>query len=131
MLCPSANCQPGAILLGIVERDGQVSLATERIAVDEQFVKIAQQGRTPEKRFRFADKCIQSGCKQWIGEHCGVIDNVIKTIGDAPASPKLPQCSIRSQCRWYEQRGRAACFVCPLVITNLIVERETTLGNPI
>ena len=31
---------------------------------------------------------------------------------------QLPPCSIRSNCRWWQQEGRAACIRCPQVITD-------------
>ncbi len=79
-LCPSHNCQEGAILLGIVKRDDRVSFSADRIIVNEEFVQIAHAGRTPEKCFRFGGQCIQSGCKQWTGKRCGVIDLIIDVV---------------------------------------------------
>src|SRR5437763_115569 len=38
----------------------------------------------------------------------------------AAAPPEaLPRCGIRPRCRWFAQNGRAACEVCPLVVTDL------------
>jgi hypothetical protein len=31
---------------------------------------------------------------------------------------ELPLCSIRRQCRWFAQRGVAACHACPLVVPD-------------
>jgi len=76
-LCPSSTCSPGAILLGIVEADGTVAFLDHRRVVDDFFVKLAHEGRTPEKRFRFADTCVKSGCRQWGNGRCGVIDGVL------------------------------------------------------
>ena len=30
----------------------------------------------------------------------------------------LPVCSIRAECLWWQQEGRAACMRCPHVVTN-------------
>jgi hypothetical protein len=120
-MCPSARCQAGSVLLGIVQKEGHVSfLGKEKLIVDEQFVQIAKSGRPPEKRFRFANNCLKSGCKQWTGSRCSVIDTVFKFVPMRSEFSELPNCSIREQCRWYKQSGSRACAVCPEVITDLI-----------
>jgi len=30
----------------------------------------------------------------------------------------LPVCTIRPQCRWFRQEGRAACLRCPQIVTG-------------
>jgi hypothetical protein len=117
-LCPSYNCKDGAILLGVVMRDGRVAFSADRITVDREFVETAREGRTPEKRFRFGGQCIEGGCNQWTGKRCGVIDKVIET-NERESIADLPACSIRSECRWFSQRGAEACAICPDVITDL------------
>lgn len=118
VLCPSSRCGPGALLLGIVQADGTVALAGERMEVDSTFVESARQGRSPEKRFRFARPCLKGGCKQWTGTRCGVIDFVVARVSAELVGVELRPCAIRSQCRWFHQRGAEACAVCPLVITD-------------
>jgi hypothetical protein len=119
IMCPSARCKEGAVLLGIVQQNGRISFANERIGVDERFVQIARLGRSPEKRFRFSDDCINCSCAQWINGRCSVIDGIIHTFSADPEPSELPNCSIRTQCRWYKQCGGGACSVCPQVITDL------------
>lgn len=119
--CPSAPCEPGNVLLGLVQADGRVGYLTPPMAIDEEFVAIARRGRSPGKRFRFAGPCVESGCAQWSGGRCGVIDSVLEERDEllpngAPAA--LPHCAIRSACRWFAQAGAEACHVCPLVITD-------------
>jgi len=122
-LCPSSTCEEGAILLGIVLADGRVAFSRDRITVDRHFVQASKQGRSPEKRFRFAGKCVQGGCRNWTGDRCQVIDEVMSWRGTPAASPDgLPQCSIRSACRWFEQSGAAACVACPGIVTDLRAE---------
>jgi hypothetical protein len=116
-LCPSARCQEKAILLGVIQQDGSVSFLAERMKVDQFFVELAHQGRTPEKRFRFADTCLKCGCQQWTGSRCGVIDRLMADNPEFRAA--LPSCSIRSDCRWYQQHGTNACAICPQVVTDL------------
>ncbi|MDX6679985.1 MAG: hypothetical protein QOG94_24 [Solirubrobacteraceae bacterium] len=119
-VCPSARCEDGARLLGIVQRDGTVAFTPEDIRVDADFVEVARQGRKPESRFRFGGPCHRAQCVQWTGERCGVIDAVLGEVVEAgiPLGSVLPDCSIRSVCRWFDQSGPDACTACPLVVTE-------------
>lgn len=48
-----------------------------------------------------------------------MIDDVLLELGDQTlAEQVLPNCTLRSRCRWYEQQGASACAACPLVITD-------------
>ncbi len=122
-LCPSSRCKPGALLLGIVLPNGRIGYSRKRLVVNGEFVQIATQGRAPEKRFRFSSPCVQSACKQWSAGRCGVIDEVLAELEPTQDAQRLPQCAIRSACRWFLQHGAAACRVCPLVITDCTVPR--------
>ena len=127
-LCPSARCEDGAILLGIVGKNGVVGYVRPLMRVDEAFVRKAREGHAPERRFRFSQPCIESACKQWSGDRCGVIDRALPAAEEAGASytsgKALPRCTIRPRCRWFAQAGRDACAVCPLVITDVGRERQ-------
>jgi hypothetical protein len=120
-LCPSARCEEGAILLGIVGEAGIVGYITPQVTIDPDFVRAAHLGRMPEKRFRFSQPCVESNCRQWTGSGCGLIDEVIEATQAANIEALVgvpPKCSIRSRCRWFAQVGLEACAVCPLVITE-------------
>jgi hypothetical protein len=117
ILCPSWNCEEGATLLGIVLSDGRVAFAKDRIVIDAAFVEAAQEGRSPEKRFRFSSTCKKGGCVQWSGDRCGVIDRVLER-DPVHVTGALPQCTIRVNCRWHLQSGDEACYACPGVMTD-------------
>lgn len=117
--CPSARCQEGAQLLGVVRSDGTIAYVSQRLTVDESFVQIASEGRSPEKKFRFSDQCAERGCKQWTGTECSVIGDVIQRLPSPQAGESLPKCSIRPECRWFSQAGPRACAACPFVITDI------------
>jgi hypothetical protein len=120
-LCPSARCEPGSILLGVVTPDGRVGYLRPELRIDAEFVANARAGREPEKRFRFAQPCVEAECRHWTGSRCGVIENVLDSEEGGAAvdeSRKLPRCSIRPRCRWFAEQGARACMVCPLVITE-------------
>jgi hypothetical protein len=126
LLCPSARGAPGALLLGVVGADGRVGYVSSQVRVDEGFLAVAQAGRAPEKRFRFADRCVESGCVFWTDRSCHVAIAAVELV-DAEADPgRLPRCTIRSRCRWYAQEGPKACAACPLVVTDV---SESTTGG--
>jgi len=129
-LCPSARCEPGALLLGIVLPNGRIGYSRERIAVDDEFVQIARRGRAPERRFRFSSPCVQNACKQWSAGRCGVIDEAVAEFESSQAAQPLPQCAIRPSCRWFLQNGTMACNVCPLVITDQNAACSSSEGEP-
>jgi hypothetical protein len=129
-LCPSFPCVDGALLIGIIGPDGKVNYLRPAPTVDPEFVELAGQGRPAEQRFRFAAPCATSACAHWSGTRCGVVDHALSAAqrsaaagstaaGSAEERPAgsepLPRCSIRSSCRWFAQRGRDACLVCPSV----------------
>jgi hypothetical protein len=119
ILCPSSRCIEGSHLLGIVKEDGFVSIIKTKTIIDNEFVQIAKLGRNPEKRFRFANNCVTTKCKQWKDGRCSVIDKVIAIIAPKEIPDILPECPIRSECRWYKQCGSKACIVCSEIITDL------------
>jgi hypothetical protein len=54
------------------------------------------------------------------GRGCRVIENVLEEeSNESTQAAALPQCAIRSTCRWYSERGAADCEVCPLVVTDI------------
>jgi hypothetical protein len=119
LLCPSARCAEGALLIGLVGAEGKVGYIKPTIPVDKEFVEQALTGRAPEQRFRFAAPCQESGCIHWTGTKCGVIDQarvaVEATQTERGASHSLPKCGIRPHCRWFAQTGSDACSACPFI----------------
>jgi hypothetical protein len=123
--CPSARCESGAVLLGIVGADGRIGFITPEIQIDDDFVQEAHKGRLPETRFRFGQPCIEDACAQWTGSRCGVIDRLLPLRDQAiirHRTKDLPRCSIRSRCRWFAQVGGDACHTCPLVVTEQLAD---------
>lgn len=115
LTCPSYTCQPGARLVGVVGPDGRLRYLHHAPSIDETFVQIAERGRAPELRFRFAGACVKCKCRNWEDGACGVVERAIRK--DTEVSNKvLPACGIRRDCRWFAQRGTAACTVCPEIV---------------
>lgn len=118
-LCPSSTCKEGALILGVVQGNKTVALLNAGLIADQSFVEKAKELGRPEKRFRFANQCIQCGCKQWTGKECGVAKEFSEANNHVPDdNENLPDCMIRQQCRWYSQEGGRACRICPFVITD-------------
>jgi hypothetical protein len=118
--CPSSVAKPGATLLGIVNSNGVVGYIDTPIKIDESFIEQAGEGAVLENSFRFSAKCAKTGCVQWQNGTCGVIEKVI-ALNPLwhEAHSHLPDCSIRSSCRWHFQEGAKACSYCPYVITKI------------
>ncbi len=118
--CPSARCEPGAALLGVKGSDGRIANLRTAMPIDAAFIDAARDAGPPEQRMRFASPCATTGCSQWTGERCGVIDRVLDHLKDATVAQRetLPACPIRGTCRWYDQSGASACYACELVVTD-------------
>lgn len=119
--CPSAPCAPGSTILGVIGSDGRLRHIRTPMVVDADFVATAKARGAPEARMRFASTCEEAGCTQWTGSACGVIERVLDRlaeVGDPQAAEPLPPCPIRATCRWFDQRGEAACKACTLVVTD-------------
>lgn len=122
IMCPSSKAQSGAQLLGVRQNDGTVAILPQPLRIDEAFINIANEISPAEQRFRFTNKCIESGCAQWTGSRCGVADKIVSVIEELSTKDELPSCGIRPQCRWFRQNGPDACRACPFVITETTSE---------
>lgn len=123
-MCPSHRCKPGSQLLGVRQDDGTIAILPQALPVDEAFVaKVSQHEIPPEQRFRFTNKCIEGSCQQWNGKGCGVVERMVQFLDQVEVVDELPVCSIRPKCRWFSQRGKNACDMCPYVLTE-ITEKE-------
>jgi hypothetical protein len=121
-LCPSARCESGALLLGVVGADGRVGFVVPPLPVDDAFVAQASLGRAAETRFRFAGRCVEAECWHWRENRCTLVDTAVRTLAAqaGPRGERSPRpCGIRRSCRWFAQHGRAACDICPLIVTEV------------
>jgi hypothetical protein len=126
--CPSSLGQVGSNLLGIVNANGTVGFFTDPVEVTPEFIDDVGDFENLERRFRFSNKCVQNGCKQWTGSACGVIKAVL-ALDSIPATNDLPACSIRSTCRWFYQEGAVACNGCRYVVTNVSEPATDTIAE--
>ena len=126
-LCPSARAEQGALLLGVVDSAQTVHFLTEPEVLTAELAEAVATTDAPEQEFRFANRCVKSGCNQWHGGRCGVIDLVMSLNQHLPKPNQLPPCAIRSQCRWHQQTGPTACTVCPFIVTDTTQTSEERL----
>jgi hypothetical protein len=118
-LCPSAQPDwPDSVAIGVVNGssdeprlrhfDAPISVDDERLALSGPV--------TPTEVLRFAATCIGSKCAHFQGQQCQLVSNIVQLL---PAVvEQLPVCTIRPQCRWWQQEGKAACLRCPQVVTD-------------
>jgi hypothetical protein len=122
LLCPSGPIdEPKARVLGVIDADGRLQFAEQPIVIDERFKELAKKGRNPNLRFRFVTPCIQNACRHWQEGRCVVADIVTDEMS-APETDPLPPCPVRASCRWFHQRGEAACRICPEVVADIFKE---------
>lgn len=123
--CPSSVAAEGSILLGVINKNGTLGYIANKTEVTPELFAEISKTEEPEKHFRFSSTCVESGCRQWDKGHCGVIKKIMHTNDDLQLEEQLPECSIRSSCRWYFQEGGKACSFCPFIITNMLEEKKT------
>lgn len=117
-LCPSTTPRAAgeaARIIGVVGADGRVANLVTPIPATAQVLAAA--GAEPERRFRFSAPCAEGGCTQWRDNQCGLIGRIRAAV-TPEVEQHLPVCSIRGDCRWWKQDGRAACAVCSYVSFN-------------
>lgn len=126
--CPSTPCRSGASVLGVTTGVGRLAYLPMPVFVDSAFEARLEASGRPESRYRFTGPCVEGECAQWTGARCGVIDHVLDdppgperagAAGTALPGPFLPSCGIRADCRWFAQRGAAACAACPSIVTDV------------
>lgn len=116
--CPSWRARSGALLIGMVNNSGRVSILSNPLQVNKDFIDAAAEQGRPESRFRFSGPCIETGCANWAG-HCRFGASL---LDHPPQVAEPPSCGIRDSCRWHVQHGLDACLRCPGVITEVVIE---------
>jgi len=123
IICPSSRAKAGSQLLGIRQADGTVAILPQPLPVDAHFLATASSISNPEQRFRFANKCVEGGCRQWNGKACSIAERITGFLEQVPFEKELAACAIRPRCRWHLQSGDDACRMCSFVVTE-ITEQE-------
>jgi hypothetical protein len=118
-LCPSARPEsPDGVVFGIISgtvEAPRVAYLKQPQPITEEL--LAKAGPvTPAEIFRTASPCATKGCQHFDGKDCRLVSRVVENL--PPVAAELPPCSIRRDCRWWQQEGSAACMRCPQVITD-------------
>jgi hypothetical protein len=116
--CPSSSLEHATHLVGIVRDDGRIAYISPALPLTPEFKASAAAAGEPERRLRVAGACVEEACIQWDGVGCGLADRLVAQVGGRAGVDRVPACGIRRDCRWFAQRGVAACKVCPVVVTN-------------
>ena len=118
-LCPSARPESvDSVVFGVVggtvEEPRVAYLKKPQPITDELIAKASP--ITPAEIFRTAAPCATKGCQHFDGQDCRLAMRIVEKL--PPVAEELPPCSIRRDCRWWQQEGKAACMRCPQVITD-------------
>ena len=121
LLCPSA--QPDwedAFAIGVVggtPEAPQVGYLERPLPVSDELLALAEPA-LPTEVFRFAAGCVNDACRHNREGSCRLAAKVVAML--EPVTQRLPPCTIRGRCRWFQQEGREACRRCPQVVTDNI-----------
>jgi hypothetical protein len=83
-LCPSARGKPGAMIVGLLGSDRRIAFINPPLRVDPAFLNKA--GPNPERRFRFADNCVETSCLFWSNNKCSVASYFSRATEGGPVS---------------------------------------------
>jgi len=118
-LCPSApshwrDAEAFGVVAGTVS-DPRVSYLERTVPVSKELLALAAPA-SPTEVFRFAAPCVCDACGHYQDSRSHLVEKVVQEL---PAVvEELPVCMIRHGCRWFGQEGAAACFRCPMVVTD-------------
>ncbi len=127
-LCPSARPEPGesvvfGVIGGTVAEPRVAYLKQPQPMTEELIAKVSPV--TPAEVFRTASNCATNNCQHFDGKDCRLATRIVDQMPIAVA--ELLPCSIRRDCRWWQQEGKAACMRCPQVITDNYKTSELTI----
>jgi len=117
-MCPSApHDSEDSLVFGVVTGVDQTSVTYLSEPVPESALGVVlPDGVEPTQVFRFTAKCAEHKCRHFQDCKCTLGDRIVKML--PTVSESLPKCSIRGHCRWFRERGRAACLRCPGIVSH-------------
>ena len=118
-LCPSGRPESeDSVVFGIISgtvAEPRVAYLKQPLPITDELIAKASP-ITPAEIFRTAAPCAAKACLHFDGQDCRLAKQIAEKL---PAvAEELPPCSIRRNCRWWQQEGKAACMRCPQVITD-------------
>ena len=125
-LCPSAQPEmENSVIFGVVggtAQEPRVTHLVEPRPVSAELLAFSEPVK-PTEVFRFAAPCAGKGCQHFDGTNCQLASRVIQLLPSVVE--RLPVCSLRPNCRWWQQEGKAACLRCPQIVTEYYHASET------
>lgn len=126
-LCPSSLPElPNSKIFGVVEGTiamPKVTYLSEPLPATPALLAAASPAE-PTEVFRIAAPCIVGGCQHFSEGQCQLAQRIVSRLPEVTDS--LPDCPIRSDCRWWQQEGKQACLRCPQLV-RLSYEASPTL----
>ena len=127
-LCPSARPEfTETVVFGVISgtvAEPRVTYLKHPQPITDQLVAKASPA-TPTEVFRMATSCATTACLHFDGQDCRLAKQIAEKL---PAvAQELPACSIRRDCRWWQQEGKAACIRCPQVVTDVYNPSELAI----
>jgi hypothetical protein len=124
-MCPSAQPEmEGSLAFGVVggtAEDPRVAWIEKPVPVTGDLLALT--GEVPATRvLRIAAPCQENACCHFDGTDCRLATKLVQLMPAVAES--LPPCRIRPDCRWFQQEGRAACAVCPQIVTYSVNPSE-------
>lgn len=119
-LCPSARPESvNGVVFGLVGGTAtapRVAYLKQPLPVTNELMAKASGSVTPAEIFRTASSCVELGCQHFDGKDCRLSTRIVGKL--SAVVEELPPCSIRRNCRWWQQEGKAACLRCPQIVTD-------------
>jgi hypothetical protein len=125
ILCPSAQAEmEGSVAIGVVRGTaGEPRVSWFERPVPVTGALLALTGPVPPTQvLRIAAPCQENSCCHFDGTDCRLAAKLVQLMPAVTQS--LPPCRIRPDCRWFVQEGRAACAVCPQIVTYSVNPSE-------
>jgi hypothetical protein len=114
----------GSVVFGVIggtPGEPRVSWIEKPVPVTEDLLALT--GSVPPTQvLRVAAPCQESSCCHFDGADCRLATKLVQLMPAVTQS--LPPCRIRPDCRWFIQEGRAACAVCPQIVTYSVNPSE-------
>lgn len=118
-LCPSARPElPESVVFGVMGGTVEklhVTYLKQPQAITDDLIALCTPV-TPTEVLRTAAPCAANGCQHYDGTNCRLAMRIVEQLPSV--TEQLPPCSIRRDCRWWQQEGKAACMRCPQLITD-------------
>lgn len=118
-LCPSARPESvNGVIFGVVSGTAtapRIAYLKQPLPITDELIAKASPV-TPAEIFRTAASCVESGCQHFDGKDCRLAMRIVDKL--PVVVEELPPCSIRKDCRWWQQEGKLACMRCPQIVTD-------------